>query len=65
MGKKKSKEYLDEYKYPPNRDVKMRKCLKCGIMFKSEWSGRRRCPRCKNLTDIMMRFHEDTSRWSF
>lgn len=36
----------------PERSKKLdrafRKCLGCGVSFRSEWIGNRQCPTCKN-----------------
>ena len=31
-----------------NDEEKMRRCLKCGKEFLSEWIGNRICPKCKS-----------------
>ena len=34
----------------PGDGAKLRKCLGCGTMFKSNWIGNRQCRRCKAST---------------
>ena len=40
---------IDAASDQPTWDVpKVRRCLRCKDEFRSEWSGERVCPRCKN-----------------
>ena len=32
----------------PDKGVRMRRCLRCGERFPSEWAGERICRKCKS-----------------
>ena len=32
---------------PAKMDFKLRRCLRCGVAFDSEWAGERICSHCK------------------
>ena len=45
--RKKSSEYHKKPESDRKHEVKTRKCLMCRNDFKSNWSGERICPNCK------------------
>lgn len=52
MERNSPKQRDDDFQAPvaqrANDNPRVRKCLKCGEPFNSEWSGERVCKRCKS-----------------